>query len=297
MDATAAAVRGQRNRVTRQITISFQLGQHGARHRNLDIHVRTIGTIRNTLNDRDGLVDTPVYDYPDEGDESYEADGADPDIEDGYGELAWPTDRRWRPVTAFAGVVVALGSIATAVVINSGDSASTRATVGAPTPRTVMTTPSQAPSTARPTVPPSATLRPSRTPQLPPETVTTVPPSTYPSTEPSIGPTKTATAAPPPTSLPPSATLNPRTVVYTVSGSKQLFDLVTVVYTDARGFPQTEFNVALPWTKAVVLNPGVQTESVIATSFYSRLDCAVLNAAGQPVLASANNSVIATCTR
>lgn len=219
-------------------------------------------------------------------------------LEDGYGELAWPSDRRWRPVTAFAGVVVALGSIATAVVINSGDSASTRATV-APGPRTVMTTPSnpaspsRAPSTTRPTVPPSATLRPSRTPELPPETVTTVPPSLYPST----GPSNAPTAAPPPTGLPPSATLNPRTVVYTVSGTKQLFDLVTIVYTDARGFPQTEFNVALPWTKAVVLNPGVQTESVIATSFYSRLNCAVINAAGQPVLASANNSVIATCTR
>ncbi len=234
-----------------------------------------------------------MYDYPDEG---YETDGADSYIEDGYGELAWPTDRRWRPVTAFAGVVVALGSIATAVVINSGDSASTRATVGVPAPRTVMTTPS--PSTARPTVPPSASPSPSRTTQLPPETVTTVPPpSTSPSIGPSIGPTKTATAAPPPTSLPPSATLNPHTVVYTVTGTKQLFDLVTVVYTDARGFPQTEFNVALPWTKAVVLNPGVQTESVIATSFYSRLNCAVLNAAAQPVVASAKNSVIATCTR
>jgi hypothetical protein len=236
-----------------------------------------------------------VDDYPDE---SYETDGADSYIEDGYGELAWPTDRRWRPVTAFAGVVVALGSIATAVVINSGDSASTRATVGAPTPRTVLTTPSKAPSTTpsttRPTVPPSASLRPSKTPQLPPETVTTVTP---PSTSPSIGPSNAPTAAPPPTGLPPSATLNPRTVVYAVTGTKQLLDLVTVVYTDARGFPQTEFNVALPWTKAVVLNPGVQTESVIATSFYGRLNCAVLDAAGQPVVASANNSVIATCTR
>jgi hypothetical protein len=249
-----------------------------------------------------------VYDYPDDACDTDGADSSRESLEDGYGdlgELAWPTDRRWRPVTAFAGVVVALGSIATAVVINSGDSASTRASVGAPTPRTVMTTPAHpsgpaspsrapsTPSTIRPTVPPSASLSPSGPPQLPPETVTTLPPRTYPST----GPSNAPTAAPPPTNLPPSATLNPRTVVYTVSGTKQLFDLVTVVYTDARGYPVTEFNVALPWTKAVVLNPGVQTESVIATSFYSRLNCGVLNAAGQPVLASANNSTIATCTR
>lgn len=77
--------------------------------------------------------------------------------------------------------------------------------------------------------------------------------------------------------MPPPAPLNPRTVVYRVTGTKQLFDLVNVVYTDARGFPVTDFNVSLPWTKMVVLNPGVQTESVVATSLYSRLNCSIVN--------------------
>jgi len=86
-------------------------------------------------------------------------------------------------------------------------------------------------------------------------------------------------------------------VVYTVTGTKQLFDLVNIVYTDAKGFPHTEFNVALPWTKAVVLNPGVQTQSVIATSIYSQLNCSVVNAAGQPLVTSVKNSSLATCTR
>jgi hypothetical protein len=86
-------------------------------------------------------------------------------------------------------------------------------------------------------------------------------------------------------------------VVYTVTGTKQLLDLVNIVYTDARGYPHTEFNVALPWTKMVVLNPGVQTESVIATSVYSQLNCAVVNSAGQVVVAKANNASLATCTR
>jgi hypothetical protein len=91
--------------------------------------------------------------------------------------------------------------------------------------------------------------------------------------------------------------LNPRTVVYSITGTKQLLDLVNVVYTDAAGYPHTELNVALPWTKMVVLNPGVQTPSVIATSIYSRLNCSIVNAQGKAVVASTNNATIATCTR
>jgi Mycobacterium membrane protein len=112
-----------------------------------------------------------------------------------------------------------------------------------------------------------------------------------------MGPTRTPTAAPVPAVPPPPVAVNPRTVVYTVTGAKQLVDLVNVVYTDARGYPQTEFNVSLPWSKVIVLNPGVQTESVVATSFYSRLNCSVVNAAGQTVRASMNNGNMATCTR
>ncbi|HSS24424.1 MAG TPA: MmpS family transport accessory protein, partial [Mycobacterium sp.] len=130
------------------------------------------------------------------------------------------------------------------------------------------------------------------------ETLTTLPPrgaSTAPST---TLPFPTPTAAPAPNAAaPPAATVDPRTVVYTVTGTKQLLDLVNIVYTDARGYPQTEFNVSLPWSKMIVLNPGVQTQSVIATSIYSRLNCSVVNAEGQIVAASTNNTTMATCTR
>jgi len=286
------AVRPERNGPIREITISSQLGEQPARRLILDIHFSNIGTIRHTLDDLAG----DVYDYPDG--ETYETDEADYfSGEDGYGDLAWPADRRWRPVIAVAGAVVATCAIATAVILNSGDSATTKATVGAPTPtpRTVMPAPSTQPSTPRTTVPPSASPSPTRTPQLPPETVTTLTPA------PSIGPTGTPTAAPPtglpPGAVPPQATPNPRTVIYSVTGTKQLFDLVNIVYTDAQGYPHTELNVALPWTKAVVLNPGVHTQSVIATSIYSRLNCSIVNAAGQPVVESTNNAMIATCTR
>ncbi|MCV7197570.1 hypothetical protein [Mycobacterium angelicum] len=249
----------------------------------------------NTVN---SLYDS-VRDYPDDEsyDEAYAIDEADSEFEGGYEELAWPADRRWRPVTALVGGVVAIGAIATAVIINSGDSATTKATIGAPTPRPVLsTTPhptlSTSPSAAPPgtTAPPTTSVRP----QLPPETVVTLTPT---SPWPSVVPTRTPDAAPPQVALPPGAALNPRAVVYSVSGTKQLLDLVTVVYTDERGFPKTEFNVALPWTRVVVLNPGVQTESVIATSLHGHLNCAIVNAQGQLVKASTSDGMMATCTR
>jgi hypothetical protein len=153
-----------------------------------------------------------------------------------------------------------------------------------------MTTPSTSSASSASSAPrPSA----SPTPVLPPETVTTLTPS--------VGPTRMPTAAPRlglgPQALPPQATVNPRAVLYSVNGTKQTLDLVNIVYTDAQGYPQTELNVALPWSKVVVLNPGVQTQSVIATSIYSHLNCSIVDAAGQPVVVSTNNSMIATCTR
>ncbi len=211
-------------------------------------------------------------------DEGY-AEDAD-DAQTATTELAWPAERRWRPAAAFLGCVVALGAIATAVVINSGDSATTKATVGAPTPPAD----DHADHHACPRGAAAADSRPSAL--LPPETITTVAPT----------PQRPA-PPPPPAALAPAAALDPRTVIYSVTGTKQLLDLVNIVYTDARGFPQTEFNVALPWTKMVVLNPGVQTQSVVATSISSHLDCSIVNAAGQRSWHRPATRCIATCTR
>jgi hypothetical protein len=146
-----------------------------------------------------------VRDYPD--DDSFAPDGVDSD-EDGYEDLAWPADRRWRPAVALVGGVLAVGAVATAVILNSGDSATTKATIGAPIPHTAISTSSvpSEPSGPPPSMPPSA----SRTPQLPPETVTTLPPPTaLPSTLPGFGPAQAPTALPPQAVPPP--TLNPRT--------------------------------------------------------------------------------------
>jgi hypothetical protein len=163
------------------------------------------------------------------------------------------------------------------VIINGGDSASTSATVVVPPNR-------------------SGAPRPSLVPVLPPETVTTVtPPSRRPS------PTATSTTPtdiPPPEAVPSTPPdVAARTFVYRVTGTKGLLDLVTVVYTDASGAPQTDFNVSLPWSRTVVLNPGVGMRSVVATSLTGHLNCSINDGVGQPVAISTSSAMIATCSR
>nr|WP_232070236.1 MmpS family transport accessory protein [Mycobacterium noviomagense] len=175
-----------------------------------------------------------------------------------------------------------LAVIATALILYGGDSTSTTATVGPPPTRHVIATPPPSIPTAAPPT------------SLPRETVTTLTPSAAPTTAPSPVPT----VEPSPSSEASPPAVNPRTIVYSVTGTKQpFFDLVTVIYTDAQGLPQTDFDVSLPWSKTIVLNPGVQTKSVIATSLAGHLNCAINDAAGQTIAASTSNAMIATCAR
>jgi hypothetical protein len=224
--------------------------------------------------------DRAYVDYPD--DEDLDEVDADP-VDD-----APLPGSRWRVVTVVAACVFLAAVIATGVVLSSDDSGSTTATV-APQPAIAAPSPT---SSAAPAAP--APTSPAR------ETVTTVPPTAAPSTRPTAAPSARPTAAPRQTAAPQAAApapVNPRTVVYTVTGTKQLFDLVSVFYTDAQGLPHTDVNVPLPWSKTVVLDPNVSVGSVTATSLFSQLNCSIVNAAGQAVAASANNSMIATCTR
>ncbi|MFZ0715519.1 MAG: MmpS family transport accessory protein [Mycobacterium sp.] len=202
----------------------------------------------------------------------------DETVDDIYadGDDAHP-EERWRPIAAIAGIVFVLAVIATVVIVNGGDSASTSATVVVPPSR-------------------SASPRPSLVPVLPPETVTTVtPPSRQPSpTATSTTPTET----PPPVAVPAvPPDVAERTFVYRVTGTKGLLDLVTVVYTDATGAPQTDFNVSLPWSRTVVLNPGVGVRSVVATSLTGHLNCSISDGVGQNVAISTSSAMIATCSR
>jgi len=89
----------------------------------------------------------------------------------------------------------------------------------------------------------------------------------------------------------------PSTITYRVTGTRQLIDLVTIIYTDGQGALQTDLNVALPWTKSVVLDPGVTLGSVTATSLTGQLNCTISDAAGAVVAAQTNNTLIANCTK
>ncbi|MET0758348.1 MAG: hypothetical protein ABWY39_10565 [Mycobacterium sp.] len=200
----------------------------------------------------------------------------------GYDEFAdydgYPPDRRWLWVAGVAAVILLIAVVGTAVILSGGDSGSVSATVAPTKPRTVVATPSSAPPV------PSATSSPPSATALPPETVTTVTPA------------PTASAAPTPAPAEPPA-VDPRTVVYQVTGNRQLIDLVTVIYTNAQGALQTDVNVALPWAKTVVLDPGVELSSVTATSVAGQLNCSITDAAGATIAAQNNNTMITTCTK
>jgi hypothetical protein len=184
---------------------------------------------------------------------------------------------RWRWIAAVAGGILVLAVVATAVLVNSGDGASTSAKVIPPASRPAFTPPVKAPN-----------------PSLPRETVSTLTPS--------VSPTSTAQAAAPPpseTDVPPlpTPTVDPRTVVYTVSGERRPGDLVTVTYTDETGAFRTDLNVALPWTKTVIAPATVLLNSVTAASFASQLNCTITDAAGETVASQNLNLIATTCNR
>ena len=213
--------------------------------------------------------------------DAYVGDSHDDSDDDDIYEYYEPVDKRWMWVASVAGVILLVAVICTVIILGGGDSGSVSVTTtspAAPTTSQSPTTPAQD-ATAKPKVPPPTAMS--------PETVTTVTPSPRATAEPTAEPAPAEAA-------PPAAEVSPRTVTYTVTGTRPLLDLVTIVYTDQQGALQTEFNVALPWSKVVVLNPGVETESVVATSFYGRLNCSVFNAAGQRIITS-NTSNMATC--
>lgn len=224
-----------------------------------------------------------VEDYYPYDDDSY-ADTYHDTLDDEIYEYEDPIDRRWIWVAGVAGAILLIAVICTVVILGGGDSGSVSKTIAAPTPTTGQPATATAPpvmSSAAPAPPPAPSA------SLSPETVTTLAPTPTPT------PSATAAPAAPPVDAAPS----PRTITYQVTGSRALLDMVTVVYTDAQGALQTEFNVALPWSRTVTLDPGVDLKSVIATSLTGQLNCAVSDASGATLVAQANNSMIATCTQ
>lgn len=213
---------------------------------------------------------------PQDHDHDYDDYAADDDEIYEYYE---PLDRRWVWVGGVAGAILLVAVICTVVILGGGDSGSVSATV-VPPPAT-----SQAPATT--SKPPAASTPRVLPPvaSLPPETVTTVSPS------------PSATVAPPPVAAAPPPAPAANTVTYSVTGTRPLIDLVTVIYTDAQGALKTDLNVSLPWNKTVVLDPGVTLSSVTATSVTGQLNCSIIDGAGATIAAQNSNSMITTCTR
>ena len=200
------------------------------------------------------------------------------EYDDDYGDIEEyyePIDRRWVWVAGVAGAILLVAVICTVVILGGGDSGSVSTTVVPPTTSQPAATTSAPPVSTTPAAPPAASL--------PPETVTTLTPSA--SAPPSDAP---AEAAPPPA---------PNTITYRVTGNRNLIDLVTVIYTDAQGALQTDVNVALPWSKTVVLDPGVTLSSVTATSVAGQLNCSITDTSGGLIAQQNTNSMIATCTK
>ncbi len=185
-----------------------------------------------------------------------------------------PIDRRWIWIAGVAGAILLVAVICTVVILGGGDSGSVTTTVVAPTTTQPAATTSAPPAATTPSTPPPAAA-------LPPETVTTV----------------TPTASAPPSATPTQAAPSPSTITYRVTGNRQLLDLVTVIYTDAQGALQTDVNVALPWSKTVVLDPGVQLSSVTATSVVGQLNCSITDASGTAIAVQNNNTMITNCTK
>lgn len=230
---------------------------------------------------------TGAYGSGDHGDHS---DHGDYDDVEFYEETI---DRRWIWVAAVAGAVLLVAVLCTIVILGGGDSGSVSATVAptTPTSQSAPTTAQDATSTARP-APPAVPVPPPAS--LSPETVTTVTPN---APAPALVPAPAPVAGAPAEAAPPAVVAGPRTITYTVTGSRQLIDLVTIVYTDAQGALQTDINVGLPWSKTITLNPGVELKSVTATSVAGQLNCSVTDAQGTVLVQQANNAMIATCTQ
>lgn len=159
-----------------------------------------------------------------------------------------PKSPRWLWIAATAAVLLVAGLVLALVIVSSN---SRESTVVAPP--TTSATPSR-PSTSTPgrtPIPRTTTLAP-----LPIPTTSEQPTE---STEPS--------------GLPAPAPAGSESVVYSVSGEGRA---INITYVDSGGIMQTEFNVALPWSKEVSLAaPAKNSASVAVVNVGRDVTCTV----------------------
>ena len=164
-----------------------------------------------------------------------------------------PKSPRWLWAAAAAALLLVAGLVLALVIVSSSSKDSK---VVAPLPQTTptsprFTTPAQVPST--------------------PSTTTRIPLPTN-----SFQPEPTTTAELPIPLPPDETTTNPtgtETVVYNVTGEGRA---INITYVDTGGVLQTEFNVALPWSKEVNLAaPAKKAASVTVINVGRDVTCSV----------------------
>ena len=165
-----------------------------------------------------------------------------------------PRSNRWLWIAAAAAVIVVAGLVAVLVSVSSS---SKRSTTVAPLPSTAVSSPRMTPPTRAPS--PS---------QIPPSQI---PSSRIPMPVPFPAPNQ-----PTEPGLPGGETTNPgptETVVYSVTGEGRA---INITYVDSGGVMQTEFNVALPWSKEVSLSaPAKNSASVAVVNVGRDVTCSV----------------------
>jgi hypothetical protein len=170
-----------------------------------------------------------------------------------------PRFPNWLWLVAGAAVLLVVGMVIALVIAN--DSGRNSATV---TPVSPLPT---APSTPIPKRTPATTPPPTR--------------STTPSTTPSTPPPTTSTTAG-----------VPQTIVYSVTGTGRA---LSIAYIDTGGVLQTEFNVALPWTKQVTLTPPASTAAAVTVvNFGEQITCSVAVDGAQ--VRQRTGSILTVCT-
>lgn len=116
--------------------------------------------------------------------------------------------------------------------------------------------------------------------------------STYPSARPTSPPSFA------PSSVPTTTTRStPRQITYSVTGTKEPGDVVTVAYTDAAGRSRTQQNVYLPWSLTLTLASDGEVGTVRAASQLqvSKLNCSITTSDGTVLSSSSANAVQVSC--
>ena len=143
-----------------------------------------------------------------------------------------PRSPRWLWIVAAAAVLLVAGLVLALVIVSNSTREST--TVAPATPK----------STTVPAPRPTTPTRVPAPPRAPLPTVT-MPPASPGAPGQTTAPTETET----------------ETVVYSVTGEGRA---INITYVDTGGVMQTEFNVALPWSKEVSLAPPAKTSASVA---------------------------------